>query len=280
MRSPPVFPRIVVSILPQTYFINRIAGGRVEVTVLTGPGQNPHDYEPAPQQMAALAEARAWILSGAEFETALRSKVEALFPALNIRDGTQGVAFRTLEDPDEHGGQEHGDGIDRHTWLGREPAKILAGHILEVLLDLRDGSAAVYRENYEALIRDVDGEFDRLKEELAPLRGKTVFVYHPAFGYFLDEFGITQKAVETGGKEPTPRMLARLIAEAQDKRPRAIFVQAQFPAEAARAVANAAGAELAALDPLAPDWLENIQRMGRILRRTADPVTEGATDFE
>jgi zinc transport system substrate-binding protein len=269
-RSP--LPRIVVSILPQTYFINRIAAERVEVTVLTGPGQNPHDYEPSPRQMAALAEARAWILSGAEFETALRPKVEAVFPVLSIRDGAGGVVFRTLEEPGEHEGQDHEDGIDRHTWLGREPTKILAGHILEVLLDLKDGGAALYRKNYEELIRDIDGEFDRLQEELAFLDGKTVFVYHPAFGYFLDEFGITQKAVETGGKEPTPRLLARLIAEVRDQRPQAVFVQAQFPAEAARAVAKAAGAELAVLDPLAPDWLENIRRMGRILRQAAAPV--------
>jgi zinc transport system substrate-binding protein len=143
----------------------------------------------------------------------------------------------------------------------------MAGHILEVLLGLQDGGGAFYRENYEELIRDIDGEFDRLKGELAPLRGTAVFVYHPAFGYFLDEFGITQKAVETGGKEPTPRLLARLITEARDKRPQAVFVQAQFPVEAAKAVAKAAGAELAALDPLAPDWLENIQLMGRILRQ-------------
>jgi zinc transport system substrate-binding protein len=265
-RNPPDIPHIIVSILPQTYFINRIAGGRVAVTVLTGPGQNPHDYEPTPRQMAALAEARAWILSGAEFETALRPKVEAVFPGLNITDGTHGVVFRSLEDGDDHDGHGHEDGQDRHTWLGREPAKIMAGHILEVLLDLQDGNGAFYRKNYEELILDIDGEFKRLKEELAPLRGKTVFVYHPAFGYFLDEFGIIQEAVETGGKEPTPRLLSRLITEARDKRPQAVFVQAQFPVEAAGAVAKAAGAELAVLDPLAPDWLENIRRMGRILR--------------
>jgi zinc transport system substrate-binding protein len=92
-------------------------------------------------------------------------------------------------------------------------------------------------------------------------------VYHPAFGYFLDEFGIIQEAVETGGKEPTPRQLGRLIEKARAEKVKVIFVQAQFPAESARTAAAAAGAELVSLDPLAPDWLANISVMGEALKR-------------
>jgi zinc transport system substrate-binding protein len=222
--------------------------------------------------MEALAGARAWIVSGAEFEIALRPKVEALFPALRIVNGVEGVTFRTLEPHDDEGiAPDHGedDGIDRHTWLGREPAKLMVAHILETLTALDAGNERLYRENYEKLIQDIDDEFDRLKIELAPLRGTTVFVYHPAFGYFLDEFDISQTAVETGGKEPTPRLLARLAAEAREQRPKAIFVQAQFPVQPARTLAEASGAELIALDPLAPDWLANIRRMGEALRQAA-----------
>ena len=117
--------------------------------------------------------------------------------------------------------------------------------------------------------RDINAEFDRLREELAPLRGRTVFVYHPAFGYFLDEFEIRQEAVETGGKEPTPRTLFRLIERARAEGAAAIFVQTQFPLQSARAAAEAVGAELAALDPLAPDWLANIRVLGAALHRAA-----------
>jgi zinc transport system substrate-binding protein len=113
-------------------------------------------------------------------------------------------------------------------------------------------------------------EFNSLKKELEPLRGKTVFVYHPAFGYFLDEFGILQEAVETGGKEPTPRVLGQLIERARAEKVKVIFVQAQFPAESARTAAAAAGAELVSLDPLAADWLSNIRIMGEALQKAAE----------
>jgi zinc transport system substrate-binding protein len=94
-------------------------------------------------------------------------------------------------------------------------------------------------------------------------------VYHPAFGYFLDEFGIEQRAIEAGGKEPGPRDILRLMDEVRGEGAAVIFVQAQFPAEAARSAAKAAGVELVSLDPLAKDWLANIRSMGKALQRAA-----------
>jgi zinc transport system substrate-binding protein len=272
-------PLVMVSILPQSWFAERVAGGRARVAVLAGPGQNPHNYEPSPRQMSDLAEAKVWILSGTEFEISLRPKIEGLFPGLWILDGTEGVRFRRLEEGE---GEDHGEdpgeagsgdsipsGMDRHTWLGEEPAKIMAAHIRDALSAIDGEGAPQYQANYAALIQEITGEFDALRGELAPLRGAAVFVYHPAFGYFLDEFGIVQRAVETGGKEPGPRDLARLIGDARREQAAAIFVQAQFPAEAARTVAAAIGAELLPLDPLAADWLSNIRLMGSALKRAA-----------
>jgi zinc transport system substrate-binding protein len=103
-------------------------------------------------------------------------------------------------------------------------------------------------------------------------------VYHPAFGYFLDEFGIVQRAVETGGREPGPRDLARLIGDARQEKAAAIFVQAQFPAEAARTAAAAIGAELVSLDPLAADWLANIRLMGSALKKAASAPAAGGNN--
>jgi zinc transport system substrate-binding protein len=266
-------PLLALSILPQTWFADRISGGTARTLVLVGPGQNPHSYEPSPKQMSDLAEAGAWILSGTEFEISLRPKIESLFPKLLVVDGTEGVVFRDIEEhEDEDGAAGPGAGppapeADRHTWLGSAPAKILAAHIRDVLSALDPAGLEQYRKNYEALVREIDDEFAALKTELAPLRGRSVFVYHPGFGYFLDEFGLRQEAVEIGGKEPGPRALSRLIDKAKRERAAAIFVQAQFPAESAKTIALAAGAEIVSLDPLSPGWLANIRLMGEALKK-------------
>jgi zinc transport system substrate-binding protein len=262
-------PLIAVSILPQEWFVSRIGGERVRTLVLAGPGQNPHNYEPGPRQLSSLAEAGAWILSGTEFEITLRPKIEKLFPALSIVDGTAGVVFRKLEEHDEDEVGHSSHDIDRHTWLGSEPAKILAVHIRDTLSAIDPANAEYYAENCRILVHDIDNEFAALRRELAPLWGSNVFVYHPSFGYFFDEFGIRQQAVETGGKSPGPRELSRLIALAKAERPAAIIVQAQFPVSAAKTVADAVGAELISLDPLAPDWLANIRHMGEALKLAA-----------
>ena len=258
-------PLIAVSILPQAWFVNRIGGEQVTVIVLAGQGQNPHNYEPNPKQISALAQAGAWILSGTEFEISFRPKIEKLFPNLPVIDGTCGVTFRKSEEHDDEDGHEH-DSADRHTWLGSEPAKILAAHIRDTFFAIDPENAYRYEENYQVLVQEIDAEFAALRRDLAPLKGSNVFVYHPSFGYFLDEFGIRQEAVETGGKSPGPRDLNRLITLAKQEKPAAIFVQAQFPVTAARTVANAVGAKLISLDPLAADWLANIRLMGEALK--------------
>ena len=261
-------PLLALSILPQEWFVTNLAGDRVRTLVLAGPGQNPHSYEPSPRQMQGLAEAGAWVLSGAEFEISLLPKIKNVFAKLLIIDGTEGVSFRMIEDHDDQDANDEHD-IDRHTWLGNLPSKILAAHIKDALVLIDPDGEEQYQKNYDTMITEIDAVFDSLRHELAPLNGSAVFVYHPSFGYFLDEFGIRQEALEAGGKEPGPRELSLLIDKAKQEHAAAIFVQAQFPAHTAKTVADAVGAQMVMLDPLSPDWLANIQLMGEVLKSAA-----------
>jgi len=272
---------IAVSIPPQAWFVSEIAGGKAACLILVPPGQNPHNYEPTPRQIQALSSADAWILSGSEFEIALRPKIESLFPDLLIISGTEGVKFRLLEDHD-HDEDDHDHYvshnalnnmfdhssliIDRHTWLGLQPALMLADHILKTLCLLDMENEEYYLLKYYETIPQINLAFDKIKKDLASLNGKSVFVYHPSFGYFFDEFGIIQEAVETGGKEPTPRQLNELIERITSEKPAAIFVQTQFPVNAARTIADTVGTQVIELDPLAEDWLSNIYYMGEALK--------------
>ena len=139
-------PVIAVSILPQKYAVDRIAGDLVETIVLVGEGQSPHSYEPTPRQMSLLSSSSAWILSGTDFEQALIGKIKALYPNLLIIDGTQGVTFRLLEKHDhaedeemhdeDHHDEENTLLYDKHTWLSYSPYKLLIGHIYDTLIEI------------------------------------------------------------------------------------------------------------------------------------------------
>lgn len=286
-------PTIAVSILPQSEFVARIGGDRVRILTLVGPGASPHSYEPTPRQMAELSGASIWFSIGVEFENALMPKVQSLYPKLRIVNSAQGVAFRTLEThtdaaawgsalaatvagpgaptsgaaaPDAHAGE---GGIDPHVWLGLEAVRLQLATIRDALIALKPADAAYFRANHDAYRRDIDALFADLSKQLAPLRGATAYVYHPSFGYFLDNFGIRQEAVEVGGKEPTQKTLALLIKNAKADGAKVIFVQKQFSSAAAQTVAAAIGGVVVQIDPLAGNWLENIGIMGEALKRAA-----------
>jgi zinc transport system substrate-binding protein len=260
---------IALSITPHSWFVSKIAGDKADTLTLISTGQNQHTFEPTPKQIQSLASANAWILSGSEFETGLRPKVEKLFPKTLIVDGTQGVKFRFIEENKNDGNYDSKSSMefDKHTWLGREPAKMLAFHIKETLCTLDKENTEYYNERYDMLIEEIDEEFDRLKISLAPLNGKSIFVFHPAFGYFFDEFGIKQEAVEVGGKEPSPRELSNLITKIKEEQAVAIIVQTQFPTNAAKTLASSASLEVIFLDPFSYNWLENIRIIGQALIR-------------
>lgn len=275
--APASVPTVVVSILPQSEFVARIAGGKVKILTLVGPGASPHNYEPTPRQMADLSGASLWLtVGGVEFEKAFMPKVKALYPRLRIVDTAAGVKFRTLESH-SHAGEpaapaaaaaaDPEGGIDPHVWLGRDAVKVQLAAAAEALSALLPAEAAQFRKNRDAYVAEIDAAFDALAKELAPLKGKKIFVYHPSFGYFLDSFGILQEAVELGGKEPTQKSLAALIAEAKADGAKLVFVQKQFSTNAARTVAAAIGGAVVEVDPLAPDWLANIKAMGAALKR-------------
>ena len=290
-NSKPVF---AVSILPQSYFVREIAGDTIDLLVLVGEGQSPHSYEPTPVQIAKLSAAKTWVLSGTDFETSFEKKVMSQFPSIKIVDGTKGAALRELHDwekeledhhegesedheeggvhdgeDDEHAeeqsGEAHEHDVDRHTWLGKENAKIMAFHIYESLVEINPPMKDVYTERYETLLSSIDNTFSVLHKQLKDLNGKSILVFHPSFGYFLDEFGIRQLSVETGGKEPSARVLAELIERAKKENIPAIFVQKQFPVTAAQKIAAETGAKVVALDPLSADWLNNLQTIGNAL---------------
>jgi zinc transport system substrate-binding protein len=161
---------------------------------------------------------------------------------------------------------------DPHIWLDPELVKIQASTIAAALSQLDPVHAAEYKKNLQALAADLDRVNAELAAALAPLKGKSFMVYHPAFGYFAAAYGLKQVAVESEGKEPSAKELADLIDRAKQEQVKVIFVEPQFSKKSAAAVAAAVGATVVAMDPLAPDYLHNLEAMAGQIRQA---LTEG-----
>ena len=256
--------KVFVSIAPQAYLIERIAGPLAPANVLVGPGQNHHTFEPTPKQMADLAGASLYFTIGLPFEKRLLEKIQSANPGIKCIDTREGIALRTMETADEHAepDSDHGHGaVDPHVWLSPLNAKIIAANICRGLKEADRAHSADYDRNLAALQRELNECHARISKVLAPLRGDAFYVYHPALGYFANAYGLRQIAVEIEGKEPTAKQLAELITRAKADGVRVIFVQQQFPKRAAEAIAKEVGGAVVSIDPLAYDYVRNLEGM-------------------
>jgi zinc transport system substrate-binding protein len=251
------------SIPPLQDFVQRVGGERVQAEALVQPGQEPHTYEPTPQQMAGLARARLFFLSGFPFENALVPRLQSTMPDLEIVDTREGIVLRDM-------GQQEGEeeeGHDPHVWMSPLLARRQAQTIRDALVRADPAGERSYRANFERFASELQEVHQELSKALAPLAGRELLVYHPAFGYFAAEYGLKQVAVQMGGKEPTARQLAELIRLARERHIRVVFVQPQFSQAGARAVAEAIGGAAVPLDDLPRDYLANLRDMSRKVQK-------------
>lgn len=258
--SPAGATTVFVSILPQAYFAQRIGGQHVNVEVLVGPGQSPASYEPTPDQMSALAKVRVLFRIGVPFEQALLPKVQRAFEQIEICDTRQGITLRHME---AHLHDHAAAGDDPHIWLSPKLVKTQARTICATLCRLDPPHADDYRQNLAAFHADLDALDRRIAEALAPVRGKELFVFHPSYGYFADAYGLKQVPVEIEGKQPVAKDIAALIRRARQAGVKVIFVQPQFSTSSAEVIARGIGGVVVPLDPLARDYMENLESMAR-----------------
>lgn len=254
---------VSVSIPPEAFFVERIAGDHASVQVLVEPGQSPATYEPTPAQMATLENADVFFRIGVPFEDTLMERISASMPDLNVVDLREGIDLQPVSGSD--GEHSHGR-MDPHTWLDPGNAAIQARTIAKELARIDPERAGSYDTNLEALLSDIEAVNHEIQEMLAPLKGSRMFVFHPAFGYFTRAYGLEQVAIEIEGREPAPRELQRIIERAEAEDVRAIFVQPQFSNASARAIAAEVDATIVRLDPLARDYLQNLREMARKVR--------------
>ena len=262
--DPPAPIDVFVSILPQRYFVERVGGKHVSVSVMVGPGQSPETYEPTPSKLARLSRTRAYFRIGVEFENVWMSQITAVNPGMRVVDMRRGIALREVDRPAGSGEPAARKGYaDPHIWTSPPLVKIMAAGIRDALSDLDPA----HRDEYSANEKAFAGDLDRLDQDIRALlsgaRHRRFMVFHPAWGYFADTYGLKQIPVEFGGKEPGARILAQTMEIGRRDQVKVVFVQAQFSKRAAETIAQALGARVVSVDPLAENYLDNMRYVAR-----------------
>ena len=265
-------PRVVTDIPPVQSLVAQVMGDLGTPDLLLERGASEHDFQLRPSQAAGLADAGLVVWIGPELTPWLDRALSGLgegaaqLPLLAV-PGTVTKAFAEdgahMHDHDDHGHDDHGDdghgegedvhsGTDPHAWLDPANAKLWLGAIAQELSTLDPDNAATYAANATAAMAAVDRLDADLTARFAPMKDRPVVVFHDAYGYLADHYGLQIFGSIALGDATAPgaARLAALRDAATQGAVLCVFPEAQHDPALAQQLADASGARLGpALDP-------------------------------
>ncbi|WP_096021004.1 metal ABC transporter solute-binding protein, Zn/Mn family [Campylobacter lanienae] len=256
-------PVVSATILPVEYFIEQIGSNSVEITTIVKANADPHSFEPKVSDMKKLEFSDLFFAVGIEYEGVWLPKFSKAYPNLKIIN-TQANAH-IPHDHDNHDGHDHEE-FDTHIWLDPIMVKDQAKIIAQALSDEYPQNSQIYSQNLDKFNQEIDKLDSYIKDSLKDLKNRKFMVFHPSWGYFAKRYDLTQIAIESGGKEPKPAALARLIKRAKDENIKVIFTSPGFSKKSAELIAKQTGAKLIEIDPLSKEWLENMYKIADIFK--------------
>lgn len=261
---------VSVSILPQKYFVQRIAGDDFEVNVLIPPGGSPATYEPTPRQMKDVAHSLVYFRIGhIPFEKGWLKKLTAGAENLKVVDLSEGVELMRGK-PIKHGDHVHEGGVDPHIWTSPRVVKHMTKSIFSELVKLNPEKRVFYEKNFRLFNTDLEKLDSLASHSFSKVRNRSFMIYHPAMSYFARDYGLTQVPIELEGKDPSPSHLKSVISLARELGIHVVFVQKQFSTENAMAVAREIDGKVQTIDPLNEDWLTEMHRIVDVLKTSLD----------
>jgi zinc/manganese transport system substrate-binding protein len=215
--------------------VKEVGGGRVSVDGMLRPGGDPHDFEPRPSDVAAVAKADLVFRSGGEVDDWLDDVIDNAGGDAEVVSLIDSVK-RLGDDP--------------HWWQDPRNAVLAVEAIRKRLTELDPGRKAAYRRNAERVereLRSLDGKIAACVERVPPAKRKIVTT-HDALGYFARRYGVevvgavipslsTQAQASAGDVQ-------RLVEQIRSERVEAIFPESSVNPDIERAIAREAGAEI------------------------------------
>lgn len=254
--------KVAVSIVPQATFVKAVAGDLVDVVTMIPPGGNPENYAPTPQQMEQFSDARIYFAIGVPSEKAnilakvndlnqnikivdLPAMVDAVYPARTFASGER----------------------DPHMWLSPKRAAEIVKITARQLSELDPSHKQTYEQNSQSYITKLEKLDQDIRASLIGLPNKTIIVYHPAFGYFTDDYGLKMVALEEEGKEATAINYQKVIDMAKKDKIKVVFYQAEIDSKQSQSLAAEIGGQTEMIAPLDPDYINNLEKMARTFAR-------------
>lgn len=248
--------QVAVSIVPQETFVKAVAGDLVDVVTMIPAGASASNYAPTVAEMAAFEDSAVYFSIGVPTEevnimpnvgdvpvVSMVEKVEAVYDQVTFDDGSR----------------------DPHMWLSPKRVIVMVNAICEELSALDPDNATTYEENATAYCQELTALDNTITETLADVENRTFIVYHPAFGYLADDYGLIMYSLEQNGKEAVAEHMEELVDFAKENKITVIFYQAEIDSSQSQTFADEIGGQTTMLAPLSPDYIDNLLNMATVM---------------
>ena len=247
---------VVVSIYPVADMVKQVGGEYVDVTTIIPSGASPHTFSPKPSQVKKISSARIFFMIGAGLETWAGKFVKSsgnhileivLSEGVSLIHNTEKHHHNNVEVTDS----EH-DAANPHIWLDPVIAKKMTQKIVWSLSVIDRENVEYYERRGRAYTKDIENLNRLILDTVNKFKLKKFVSFHPAWVYFARRYGLESVGVieSAPGRNPTPRMIMKIVAQIKKYRIRAVFAEPQLNPKVAEVIAKEADAKILLLDPL------------------------------
>ncbi|WP_414159168.1 zinc ABC transporter substrate-binding protein [Pseudomonas sp. BNK-45] len=252
--------RVLTSIKPLQLIAAAVQDGVAVPEVLLPPGASPHNYALRPSDVRKVQSVDLLYWIGPDMEGFLPRVLKGRsLPSVAVQD-LPGMKLRHFaedshshaEDADEHDHDHRPGTLDAHLWLSPVNARVIASRMAADLSAADPANAARYQSNLKAFNERLDALDARLKTRLAGIAGKPYFVFHEAFDYFEDAYGLKHTGVFSVAAEVQPgaQHVAAMRARLQQVGKTCVFSEPPLRPRLAETLVAGLPVTLAELDAL------------------------------
>ena len=255
----------LVSFYPLLEFTKEVGGELVDASLLVPQGIEPHDWEPTINDIERIKQADLVIINGVGFENWIED-IDEINPNLIIIDSSVGIEIIDWQNQhEEH--EEHSSLGDPHIWLNPILAKTQVQNIANGLKQFDPKNEQIYNTNSNEYLKKLDDFDSKITNGLSSCK-KDFIVYHNAFSYFAQQYGLTQHTiVKTNDHhaEPTPKDFEDIINLAKELNIDVIFTEEGMDPRISTIIADEFDAKVLPLSPLEivsdnTTYIENMEK--------------------
>lgn len=263
-------PVITVTISPQKFFIEQIAGDFFDINVILPPGSSPEDYEPSPKLVEKVVSSQFYFYIGhLGFEKTWMKKLSETIEGVKFVSSSKGIDLLRgdCDHKHDHSHHSHEVGTDPHIWTSPENVKTISRTIFTELSATYPAQQTIFENNLNRFIAQIDTLDNHIRHLFNDSLNNAFMIYHPALGYFARDYHLTQYSIEFEGKSPSTAHMKRMVDTARKENISTIFIQSQFETAKAEAIAKEINAKIVSIDPLAENWLDEMNSLAEKMKQ-------------